>query len=260
MAMSDFLSARGQRWAQLYARRGYHRDLQNLLVGKQTWIIFDVGANIGQTSLYFCSSFPDCTVFAFEPVLETFQTLAASFNGNPHVNCFNIALGSKEDRAMLYHQNYSGLNSLCPGINMPCQGIGTHELVNVTTLDRFAAMHELDRIDLLKTDTENFDLEVVKGGCGLLEEGRISFIYSEVGFDQNDRRHTYFEDLESYLDYHGYRLVGFYEHYHHPRTGNFEFCNALFSNVKVRQSAIIELPASDFWFDFHRLNHRSLTQ
>jgi len=98
----------------------------------------------------------------------------------------------------------------------------------------FAAMHELDRIDLLNTDTENFDLEVVKGGRGLLEKGEISFIYSEVGFDRNDQRHTFFEDLENYLGSYCYRLVGFYEHYHHPRTGEFEFCNALFSNVKVR--------------------------
>ncbi len=57
----------------------------------------------------------------------------------------------------------------------------------MTTLDRFAAVHKLDRIDLLKTDTENFDLEVIKGGQELLGDGKISFIYSEVGFDRKRR-------------------------------------------------------------------------
>ncbi len=53
-------------------------------------------------------------------------------------------------------------------------------------------------------------------------------------FDRNDQRHTFFEDLENYLGPYGFQLVGFYEHYHHPGTGEFEFCNALFSNVKIR--------------------------
>ena len=46
---------------------------------KQVRIIFDVGANIGQTALSYLKNFPDAEIFSFEPISETFQQLQAHF-------------------------------------------------------------------------------------------------------------------------------------------------------------------------------------
>lgn len=52
--------------------------------------IFDVGANIGQTSAEFQKQFPGSTIYAFEPFKIPFQQLQA--NAAPQTKCFNFAL------------------------------------------------------------------------------------------------------------------------------------------------------------------------
>jgi hypothetical protein len=44
--------------------------------------------------------------------------------------------------------------------------------------------HEVQFIDLLKSDTQGFDLEVLKGAQGLLDARKIRLIYLEVTFQK----------------------------------------------------------------------------
>lgn len=37
-------------------------------------VLFDVGANVGQTRKYFRFHLPDSTIYSFEPVLATYQS------------------------------------------------------------------------------------------------------------------------------------------------------------------------------------------
>src|SRR5664280_2711392 len=46
-------------------------------------------------------------------------------------------------------------------------------LVKARSIDSYCQEAQIDHIDLLKLDTEGFELNVLKGACGLLRAGRI---------------------------------------------------------------------------------------
>jgi FkbM family methyltransferase len=51
--------------------------------------------------------------------------------------------------------------------------------VSVRTIDDFCAEQAIAEIDLLKIDTEGYDLQVLEGARSLLTRGRVRFVYSE---------------------------------------------------------------------------------
>jgi FkbM family methyltransferase len=61
-------------------------------------VIFDVGANTGNTAIGLARSFPDATVYAFEPVAATFSKMSRNVLPHPHIQPFNLALGARSKR------------------------------------------------------------------------------------------------------------------------------------------------------------------
>jgi FkbM family methyltransferase len=60
--------------------------------------------------------------------------------------------------------------------------------VKCPTVDLFCAERKIKKIDVLKIDTEGFDLEVLKGADAMLKRGAVSFVYLEfndIRLDEN---------------------------------------------------------------------------
>jgi hypothetical protein len=70
--------------------------------------------------------------------------------------------------------------------------------VELKTLDAFAAEQGLDRIDLVKVDTEGHDFFVIQGAGRLLEEGRIRALQFEYTWRWILSR-TYLRDVFEFL-------------------------------------------------------------
>jgi FkbM family methyltransferase len=191
-------------------------DIQRLskIWGLQIDSFFDVGANDGSTVKLARSYFPQARILAFEPHPETFIQLVGGMAGRPDFEAFDLALGSQIGEAQLFEYESSDLNSLVPnGIyatRFACQRRTV--LVRCTTLDGFCAAHRLDRIDVLKVDTEGYELEVLKGAGDLLSTGRIAFIYIE--FNEILNREEFFggalAPIAELITPFGYRFVATY--------------------------------------------------
>jgi len=190
-------------------------------------IIFDVGANIGQTSNYLISHFPQSSIYAFEPVADTYRQL---INNTVHSNisCFNQALGSVTQKSTIYVNSNSGSSS----INGKFDDRFLHtETIDVDTGYNFCTNNKIEEIDLLKIDTEGFEIEVLKGFEPLLKD-HVKMIYAEIGFITDDRYKTHINDLLIYTSNFGFIVSGFYE----PFRGGFGslrigFCNILLINT-----------------------------
>lgn len=196
-------------------------------------IAFDVGANIGQTALDFYDKFPEAEIFSFEPVTEVFETLQHNTQHLSRVQCFNTALGNQQGQAEIFLQESSTHNSMITDRENQTHGRKTVEL---TTVDSFAKSKGIEYIDLLKTDTEGYDLEVLKGADGYLSEGKISFILSEVGFDSKDSGHTFFPDILNHLNSKEFQLVDIYGSTPVLYLPNrFGFANALFMKNELAE-------------------------
>jgi FkbM family methyltransferase len=142
--------------------------------------VFDVGANIGQSSLTVLAHFPNAEVYSFEPHPHTFQKLAAQLKGE-RVKVFNLALSDKSRTAELFTYDKDLINSLTPTASFAVRfgKRGKAIPVQVSTVDEFCSSHNIEAIDILKVDTEGCDLDVLRGAASALQSQKIRFLYIE---------------------------------------------------------------------------------
>ena len=214
-------------------------DLVRATGGLPPGVIFDVGANAGQTARRFAKAFPEARVFSFEPVPGTYTQLKTAAAPFPQVKTFNLALGSKKETIEIPLRESSTHNTLRQEdgafVDTASPETGETVSVQVETVAEMCAREHLPHIDLLKTDTEGFDLEVAKGAEPLILAHKIPFIYSETGLQPGDDRWTSFTEMRDWLAKRGYRVYGQYEfcRYEKPETPHYmglAFCNTLFVN------------------------------
>jgi FkbM family methyltransferase len=240
----------GERWTrrakrhalQLVARWGYdvekqptwlppYRFLRRIPLGRdpltdvktirggEIRCVFDVGANVGQSAALFSDVFPAATVHSFEPDPESYRQLQRVAASYPRVSAINAAVGDREGDATFYVNEFRQTNSLLKAAGNAGQFlVGTHGLdlrseiqVQVLTLDGYCADHGIEHIDLLKLDTQGYELKVLDGASGLLGRQAVPLIYLEVGFIPLYQGQPMFPQVYQYLYDRAYRLVWLYE-------------------------------------------------
>jgi FkbM family methyltransferase len=233
---------------QILRRRGYHIYASHQLPVGFSWIldvqrlahpgtirtIFDVGANEGQTAILLAHRFPQSRIHSFEPLLATFAALEARTRHLTNVHCHNYALGNQAGSVTVHPKAISAHNSLLPEINEAGLSTGEGETVQVRSTDETISNLDIDGLNLLKTDTEGFDLQVLTGATNALKAQRVDMIVSEVGFQVQDRQHTSYSQLKEFLETFGYLLYGIYDQNH--ELGRLHYADALFVSEKIRQS------------------------
>jgi FkbM family methyltransferase len=170
----------------------------------------DVGANTGQTAAYFSAVFPSATIHSFEPVNRTYEQLVSNTRHLPRVRTYRSALGATVGSAEISLAENNQLNSLVAG-GVSGGSSKNREVIAINSVDAFMAEQGIDRINFLKTDTEGYDLEVLEGAAGALRKYCVDFVYSEVGFQPDDRFHTYFDRVLARLAAHEFVFLGLYE-------------------------------------------------
>lgn len=211
-----------------HLRQNWAYDVCRFAGTREIRMIFDVGANVGDMTRYAGDFFPRATIHAFEPVRATCDILRKRTQGRRHVHVHQLALGQRTEAVRIALQNDSVFNSLgfLPGETGQAENT---EVIQVTTVDEFCAAQGIDYIDLLKTDAQGFDIEVLRGADGLIANHAIGFVYSEVGFLDGDRYNTPFARIDQHLRTSGFQLAGFYEQTGlGPRGRTLGFCNALY--------------------------------
>ena len=222
------------------------KDIQKIL-GKRIEVVFDVGANDGQSVRTFLPAFPFATIYSFEPDPKTFQRLELLLGRQSRVRPVCRALGSSSGTAQLFRFNLDQTNSLLPKAEGAEQYVfdknylksqGTVS-VPITTIDDFCAMESIRRIDLLKIDTQGFEIEVLQGAKALLSQGAIAMIYTEVSFVSYYGGQPLFHEVYEFLYRADYRLVGLYESgfltHHYQVGGNALFVHSSLGSVREQQ-------------------------
>ena len=160
----------------------------------------------------------------------------------PHnrFHLLNIGLGSTEEEKEFNIYADDGVSSFLKAekflssLNANSWSLRSNDPLLLKTLDIYTS--ESNSIpDILKIDTQGFDLEVLKGAQEVLRSGEISIIGIEVLFAKNYQKQAYFWDIASFLFNHGYQLYDFTRLVHTNR-GNLYFGDATFLSVKAWQS------------------------
>lgn len=188
------------------------QDNANSLPTYRINVVFDVGANVGQSSKTYLALLPSSHIYCFESVSDTFRKLQNSLKGNERVDCYQLAFGSSKGKGKMSLQGSSDMFFLLSlSKESPMSSDLMTETVDIITLDEFCQIHRIDQINYLKIDTEGGDLEVLKGAVNTLTEQRIDFIEVEAGMNPANNWHVPFGTLKEFLESHSYNLFGIYE-------------------------------------------------
>jgi FkbM family methyltransferase len=182
--------------------------IKDKLIGGKL-IFFDIGANWGQTTNKMRNHYPDAKIYGFEPSKNCFESLKANFK-DQNVSFHNLAIGSNCGQLEFNEYSWSALNSLLKRAYGSAKILETY-LVEVTTIDEFCKNNEISYINLLKTDTEGYELNVLKGTSDMMKQNRIQFVYVEIFFNENYVGQSSFGDIYNYLLENRFELVRFYD-------------------------------------------------
>src|SRR5690606_19598684 len=138
---------------------------------KKDAFILDIGANIGQTSLWMAKHIQNTnsTIISFEPFPSTFEKLEKNVGLNQFksIKIENLGLGATEsemEMAMHTRSNSGGFRMHNPKYHTGkiCKSI------SVTTLDKYLTAYEA-KVDFIKIDVEGYEYQVLSGAVKTLK-------------------------------------------------------------------------------------------
>lgn len=158
----------------------------------------DIGANIGQLTLTGAEKVGENgKIISIEPHPKIFSFLVRNIGLNKfkNVKAYNVAIGDNEDESFFSDIRSDDQNFITQ--NGPIK-------VSVKRLD---SLFLIDKIELLKIDTEGYELFVLEGASGILP--KTEAIYIEI-YQANFERYGYqIKDLVVFLLNHNFRVFKF---------------------------------------------------
>ena len=175
----------------------YQQDILNWAISnvKRFNLAVDVGANVGLHSVRFAQKFSQ--VESFEPFSINYECLEKNVSTFTNVKLHRKALGAvnkTETISLPKDLDNSGAVSLVDFQNSERELI--HESVEIKILDDYDLSP-----DLIKIDTQSYELEVLRGARNTLEKHKPVLII-EVGKGKP------LQDIQEYLNQFGYVMDG----------------------------------------------------
>ena len=162
--------------------------------------ILDIGANIGNHTLYYISECGASSVYCFEPVKDTFYTLKK-----------NIEINGAENIVHLFNKGVGSVscNAKVALYNEPSES-GNIEIISIDELKI------IEDIGLVKIDVEGFEIEVLKGMMKTLYKNK-PYITIEIRDRNFDEAKSLllplgyeYQEIEPHLDWRDYNDYLFY--------------------------------------------------
>jgi FkbM family methyltransferase len=195
----------------------------NNFENKGNFIFFDVGANSGQSISRFLKYNYNIYIHSFEPTLELYNTVKNKYSKqikNKKIFINNFGLGDAKNELDFFSYKYNQINSF-----LPIEKNSKFEIsrmiasknkdsdfqkitkAKIDTLDEYCKNNKIDKIDLLKIDTQGFEPEVLKGSHNMLSEQKIKILEVELILGFAYEKNLDFFDIEKYLNPYGYKLI-----------------------------------------------------
>jgi FkbM family methyltransferase len=187
-------------------------------------IIFDVGANNGQSIERFKKLFTNYNIFAFEPQPNEVQFLVNKYGKDESIKILPYAVGDRSSIIELNVMQKSGTSTLreintksdyiiqkskIHKVTEANQLIKQKVQVRTETLDDFIEKNKIIKVNILKIDTEGYESFVLAGAQQSLSKKIFDLIEVEITIDDRFGSTSNFYDIEKFLIPYGYQVIAF---------------------------------------------------
>ncbi len=178
-------------------------------------VAIDVGANDGVTARRIVEVFPLATVHAFEGSPDTFQRLRSATQDIAAIRPLALAAGPNDGTVEFQIAADDRLSGVLPPSDLgkryyaDAADVTRTVTVPMVRLDAWAKREGIGRVDLVKVDTQGFDLQVLRGCAELLPNVRA--INCEFQFAQEYEGCSTFSQIDQFLVESGFALYQIHE-------------------------------------------------
>lgn len=186
--------------------------------------IIDVGAHYGETINLFLKYFKPKKIYSFEASPQNFIILKKNYskldqNLKRIVQIENIALG-KNSRIQSFNQTHESSSSTFNKINTKSNYFSRKKFflgfnkdkdfykkieLKMISLDSYFSEYNLNKIDLIKIDTEGFEYEVLQGLQKNMKN--VNYILFEHHYDDMIKKNYKFRDIIKLLKHNNFKLI-----------------------------------------------------
>ncbi|MGO9203703.1 MAG: FkbM family methyltransferase [Limisphaerales bacterium] len=164
--------------------------------------VIDGGANVGQFARAAAETYPEASVYAFEPLPAAAAQFSRNLADRPRVKLIESALASRDGTTIFYPNQYSQSSSALPQAAAHTRSFSQDKQlapirVPSITLDTFASGKVLRAPILIKLDLQGYELEALKGGTELLR--KTDFVLAETVFEPMYEGEPLFVDILGFL-------------------------------------------------------------
>jgi len=182
-------------------------------------IIIDVGSHKGEYIFNIIKNFHYNKIYCFEPNPKIFNILKKKISKQQNIELNNIGVGNIEGSEIL-NENLESSSTSINQLNTsskyfkkkyfflnPFQNksITKPIKIKITTLGNFIETQDIKSIDLLKIDTEGYELKVIEG-LGK-EIKKIKYIHFEHHFDDMIIKNYNLSNIHDYLKKNNFKKI-----------------------------------------------------
>ena len=178
--------------------------------------IIDIGAHKGETISFFLNNFRVGEIYAFEPNFDLYEKLRKinKFK-KKFIRIFNFGIGYRDQIKTLNimtDSSSSTINSLDEDteyfkkkkkilslFSSNKNFLKKRQEIKITSLSQIILNNNINRIDVLKIDTEGYEYNVLKG-INLNDFKKINYIYFEHHYDLMIKKGYKFSDINFLLN------------------------------------------------------------
>jgi len=178
-------------------------------------IIIEAGAFNGHESILFAKTWPQATIYSFEPVPQIFELLQNNTKNFSQIHCFQLALSNKNGCAPFVvseEKNRPNIPSAAGSLLIPKEHWKNsstlfNKMIVVPTiiLDDWAKKNDISNVDFLWLDTQGTELDILKSSPGIL--ATVKVIYIEVEFIEAYAGQPLYSDIKKFLEAQGFKVI-----------------------------------------------------
>ncbi len=175
------------------------------LVRQDLDICIDVGANVGSYTKEILES-TDAKVIAIEPLSGAFKKLNnLKDKFKDRLEILNHGAGDLNEEKKLFFSNESSeLATFYPDANKLSfvdNKNTKYHVVKIKKIDDTPELHNLSKVDLIKIDTEGYEMNVLKGAINFIKQKKVKFIQIEFNVHQIITQNNIYEFSKVLYDY-----------------------------------------------------------